>query len=158
MTTSVFSVTSFTYYSFSLWCKHLPDNERWLFLYCLLLLWCYVCIMIFWKISEFYHKFARKFSCIFFIPLLVCFLWYMKPIPSLLYQTLSPHTEWMCLLYSCTFYRFHCSGTHLVTCFCFALLCYLVTDSKYLSKDIFKETRTEWQLKGKDIYKNKKIL
>lgn len=71
MTTSVFSVTGLAYYSFSVWYNHLPDNEGWLFFHCLLSLWCCVCIMIFWKNIRIWSQIC---SCIFSIPLLVCFL------------------------------------------------------------------------------------
>lgn len=117
MTTSVSSVTSLTSYSISVRGNHLLNNEGWLFLLCVLSLWHYVCITVFWKIAEYYHKLSRKFSCVFFICLFISLLTFMckvHPSSSLLQES-RHHAAWMCLLYSYTFYRIDCSDTCLLT-------------------------------------------
>lgn len=117
MTTSVSSVTSLTSYSISVRGNHLLNNEWWLFLLCVLSLWHYVCITVFWEIAEYYQKRSRKFSSVFFICLFTSLLTFMCKIhpSSPLAQASRHHAAWMCLLHSHTFHRIGCSDTCAVT-------------------------------------------
>lgn len=117
MTTSVPLVTSLTYYSISVRGNHLLNNEGWLSLLCLLSLRYYVCITVFWKIAEYYHKLSRKFSCVFFICLFISLLTFIRKVhpSSSIPQASRHHAAWMYLLYSYTVYRIDCSDTCVVT-------------------------------------------
>lgn len=132
------------------------NNEGWLSLLCLLSLWCYVCITVFWKIAEYYHKLSRKFSCVFFICLFTSLLTFMRKVhpSSSIPQVSRHHAAWMYLLYSYTSYRIDCSDTCVVTVLLFVL------HSPWLqrfSQKHIPESQCRMTIERKKIQKNQNI-